>query len=327
MGTRPVATIVSSAKLGAIHQRLFDFLGGMPATSRDLLAASLLPAGIDTPQPAPRCRNDFYWLLFPEWLAPDAGEPLDDALWAQYCVYALLRVQDDVIDGDAPDPHLAVVANHLSLEAGRALRRHFDAASEIWCWYETVMAETSDALVAIDHRQARPQRRGENDLPLFARLSRCLSLGMRAALLLVRPEADWQRWLELFDHLAIAGQILDDFHDMKGDLAQGHLNYAAWFLTRPVFSSSVEATEAVIASNLATSDRLSQLFAGVRRHLDAAGKLLVEVDDARFAAYMGRFKRTVDGLEASLAERHDHLFGARSVRPDPVSASYTPSYF
>lgn len=327
MGSRPAATIEGSVKLGAIHRRLFDFLDRMPAHSHDLLATSLLPAGLDTPPPQPQstaqCRNDFYWLLFPEWMAPEGGEALDDVLWAQYCIYGLLRIQDDVIDGDAPDPHLAVAGNHLALESGRVLRRHFDSESEIWAWYGTAMAQTSDALVAIDRRQGRSQRQGENDLQLFAHLSRCLTVAMRAAVLLVTPEDHWRRWLQVLDHLAIAGQILDDFHDLKGDLARGSLNYAAWFLTHPVFSPHVEATEAVIASNLATSDRLSHLFDQVRRHLDGAAGLLRAADDPRHAAYVARFHRTVDRLEFTVAERHGKLFGGAAAPTRAVVASYT----
>ncbi len=89
------------------------------------LAARLLPAS-SCPGPAPP-HEGFYWLQIAEWLADGFGlratwagkELFDELCWIQYLVYALFRVQDDLVDGEATDPLLAVEDNRLMVEAAR----------------------------------------------------------------------------------------------------------------------------------------------------------------------------------------------------------------
>lgn len=316
-----VARVARSASLGAIHQRLHAFLGGLPSGSRSLLSDSLLPAGADSPEPTSICRNDFYWLLIPEWLAVGEHEGLSDILWAQYCLYCLLRCQDDVVDGDSRKLHLTVAANLLVVEAASTLRQVVRPTSPFWPWHDEALAATSCALIELDARQSSPARDGHGDLALYARLSRCLTLATRA-IHLDRGAEDWSRWSTLLDHLAVAGQILDDFHDLETDLRRGKYNFAAWFLTRPVLASTVEAVEAIIASNVATTDRLHGLFGCVHAQLDAAAALLHPGDDSRIHAYVARFQRTTHQLEKAIGFRQHRLL----VAPPTPSVAPAPSY-
>jgi hypothetical protein len=331
MSGRPATVSAPASALDTIHQRLAEFLGEMPAPTRSLLAATLLPAAENPDAAAPgvsgaeasTCRNDFYWLLIPEWLAGARDESLDDILWGQYCLYCVFRAQDDVVDGDADDPHLAVAANVFAMEAFRALSRHLDPTSGFWDGYRESMATTSHALIAIDRRQSTPVRDGRSDPHDYAALSRCLTVATQAVVTLTEHVADWPRFSTLLDHLAIAGQILDDFHDMRSDLAGGRYNHAAWLMTRPVFGGTAEATEAIIASNLATTDRLSEVFGAIERHIVAAESLVVHGDPPELAGYLGRFRRTVDGLRRSVAARQRRLFPGCRAQSGPSSASYT----
>jgi hypothetical protein len=324
MGARPAAKErPTSTALDAVHQRLYEFLDRMPASSRALLAASLLPAGDGPPVPDAGCRNDFYWLLIPEWLAGEAVDELADILWAQYCLYALFRAQDDAVDDATVPAHLAVAANRLATEASRRLQVHFSSSSPLWDWYHGAIEATSGALIEIDHRQSEAARDGEADLRLYAALSRCLTVATRAVHLLQPTVGDWRRWSRLLDHLAVAGQILDDLHDLQTDLRSGRHNFAAWLLTRPVFARSIEATEAIVASNLATTDRLAELFAHVHRHLAGAAALLTASDDPRVKSYVARFQRTTGRLEARMTSRHQRLFSPPPRQSTQRASAYT----
>ena len=144
MTARPAVAMAGA--LDEIHERLAEFVARLPASSRALLAAALLPAaahGGDSGPARAACRNDFYWLLIPEWLARGQVAMVDEILWAQYCVYCQFRTQDDVVDGDADDPHLAVAANVLACEAGRALARALPGRHRFWAHYHDAIATTS----------------------------------------------------------------------------------------------------------------------------------------------------------------------------------------
>lgn len=307
MISRPAAGAGETTALGVIHQRLYEFLGQLPEHSRELLADSLLPAGHGSSAVNPASRNDFYWLLFPEWLAAKDEQRLRDVLWAQYCLYCLLRVQDDVVDGDAKSLHLAVAGNLLASEATRALAPHFDAASPLWEYLRRAVDTTSTALIEIDRRQLVPERNGLDDLPLYAKLSRCLTVATYAVLLADGRDREWPLVARVLDQLAVAGQLLDDFHDLEQDLTAGCYNFAAWHLTRPVFARSAEAVQAIVASNLATSGRLAEMLAHARRPIIEAEKLLESQPDSRFTDYVARFRRTVDAIEESFGERRQQL--------------------
>ncbi len=100
----------------------------------------------------------------------------------------------------------------------------------------------------------------------------------------------------------MAAQIVDDLHDLRDDLARGRINYAAWYLARPVFGTTAEAIEAVVASNVVGGKRLAELLAVATGLLDEAADLLPPSLCPRCHACLREYR---DGLSA-LGEHTHH---------------------
>ena len=273
------------ARTAGVHEpqdlqaRLRGFLERSSQGEGRGLAERLLP----TPsghQPARRSPQEgFYWLQISRWLAdsfrltstPEGRALLDDLHWIQYCVYGVFRVQDDLIDGETADTRLAVQTNHLLVEASRCAARQFDGDSPFWEVFRETIDATSRAIVTLDRLQRRPERPPHAELELYRDLAACLKIAAAGVCIGAGRDGDWHQLISpALDRLAVAAQIVDDLRDVSDDLADGRINYVAWYLSRPVFAASAEAIEAVVASNLATTDRPTRLLGSAVRLLDDA---------------------------------------------------------
>ena len=269
------------------------------------LAERLLPtpsSGRPTRLPP---EEGFYWLRISRWLADsfrlsdDAGGRalVADLQWIQYCVYAVFRVQDDLVDGEAADARLAVEANHLLIEASRCAARHFDGGSPFWELFGRAVDATSSAIVELDRLQRSPDRTPDRELDLYRDQAACLAIAAAGAAIAAGREGDWRHRISpALDRLAVAAQIVDDLRDVGEDLAEGRINYVAWQMSRPVFAATPEAMEAVVASNLATTDRLSEVLGTAGRLVDEAVDLVPATLCARAHAYLREYRDGLAGL-------------------------------
>ena len=292
----------------ALQERLRGLLARSSRGARRRLAERLLPTP-SAGRPARRPPEEgFYWLRVSRWLADsfrltasaEGRALLGDLHWIQYCVYCVFRVQDDLVDGDAADPRLAVAANQLLVEASRCAARHFAGESPFWAVYRDTIDATSRAIVDLDRLQRTAERPPHAELELYENLAACLKIAAAGVAIAAGRTGDWRnRVSPALDRLAVAAQIVDDLRDLGDDLAQGRINYVAWFMSRPVFATTAEAIEAVVASNLATGDRLSRLMASAGRLLDEAGERVPPTLCPRTHAFLRDYR---DGL-VELGER------------------------
>lgn len=261
--------------------------------------------------------RDFPWLLVPRWLAgsfglstTDAGSKLlADLCWIQFCVFGMFRAQDDLVDGDVEDPLLAVEANRLMVEASTCAARLFEGDSLYWTVFSDSIDATSRAMVEIDRLQRSPERPPHAELDLYVDLAACLKIAAAGVAVAAGREREWRNAISpALDRVAVAGQILDDVYDIEDDLSEGRINYAAWCLGRPVFGASPEATAAVVASNVATTDRLDLLLAAARELLDEAAELLPPEVCPRTHAYLVDYGLSLGALAQSLEDRRRLLF-------------------
>ena len=288
-----------------LHQRLRAlFERAAPEKSRQVLDR-LLPASSNG-----HLREEgFVWLRFARALGSQLGldstadgrRRLDDLCWMQYCVFAVFRLQDDLLDGETDDATLAVQANHLLVEAARTAARHFAGDSPFWTVFQNGIDQTAEAIVELDVLQRSDDRMGETELDLFARQAACLKLAIAGVAIAAELEETWGAQLSpAFDGLAVAAQMIDDLQDIRDDLTKGRVNHAAWFLSHPVIADTPEAIEAVVASNLATTDRLDHFLTEARRRMDRG----LDVLDSEFTA-----------LRSELTDYRDALFEvAREIR-------------
>ncbi len=292
-------------------QRLIDTSG---PEGEGRLAGRLLPASSLTDATPPY--EGFYWLQAAEWLA-DAFDRrstacghrfFEDLCWVQYCVYATFRVQDDLVDGDTRDPLLAVEANRLLVEASRCAARHFEGSSPFWSVFQGSIEATSRAIASLDELQRTAEREPHKELKLYVDLAACLRIAAAAMAIGADREELWeQRIAPALDRLAVAGQILDDLQDLEEDLRAGRLNYAAWSLGRPIFGATPEATLTVIASNLATGERLAELLDVPKRLVAEAAEVLGRTVCPPLHAYLLRYRDGVDAVESEMSARRDML--------------------
>ena len=293
-----------------LHERLRQLLWRSSQDGGRHLIERLLPAP-PANSGAPSLRHDgFYWLLTPEWLADSFGLTsreagrglLAELCWIQYCVYALFRIQDDLVDGDTRDTKLAVQANHLLVEAGRCSARHFGGSSPFWDVFQKTIDTTSRTILRLDDLQRSPGRPPGIERQLYAELSACLKIASAGVTLAAGRESDWEKRISpALDNVAVAAQIVDDLWDLRDDLASGQINYAAWYLSRPVFGATPDAIATTVASNLVTTDRLAGLLGEAVEEMDEAIERLGPEMCPCFHAYLNDYRNDV----IKLGERID----------------------
>lgn len=312
-----VANPLRGHTLSDLQGRLQGFLQRSSRHNADRLAERLLPTQLSESPPFEK--PSFHWLFIAEWLADAFGLSstaagralLDDLCWIQYCVYGLFRAQDDLVDGDIEDPLLVVEANQLLVEAASCAARHFEGTSRFWGIFRETIDSTSRAIVQLDALQRAPDRVAHAELELYSDLSACLKIAAAGVALAAGRKREWGTGISpALDRVAVAAQILDDLHDIQDDLAGGRINYAAWYLGRPVFGSTPEAIEAVVASNLATTDRLESLLAGARGLLDEAADLLSPAICPRTHAYLIEYGQGIGALGQNIEDSRVALFSA-----------------
>ncbi len=283
------------------------------------LAERLLPTA-PSGQPARRPPEEgFYWLRISRWLAEsfrltataEGRALLAELHWIQYCVYGVFRVQDDLIDGETADSRLAVGTNHLLVEASRCSARHFAGGSPFWTVYRQAIDDTSRALVSLDRLQRTPARPPHVELELYRDQAACLKIAAAGVCLAAGRWGDWRHRISpALDRLAVAAQIVDDLRDLSDDLADGRINYAAWYLCRPVFAASPEAIEAVVASTLATSDRPSRLLARAGQLLADAAVQVPPTLCRRTHDFLRGYRQGLDELDERIRLHRQALLSA-----------------
>ena len=291
--------------------------GAIPALAERLLPT---PSSGRPRRMAPE--EGFYWLRVSRWLAdsfrltasPEGRALLADLHWIQYCVYAVFRVQDDLLDGEAADTRLAVETNHLMVEASRCAARHFPGDSPFWEVFRETIDATSRAIVELDSLQRSPDRPPGRELELYRDQAACLKIAVAGVCIAAGREGDWRHRISpALDRLAVAAQIVDDLRDVSDDLAEGRINHVAWYLCRPVFPASAEAIEAVVAASLATTDRLGLLMDSVARRVDEALELLVPTLCARSHAFLREYRDGLTALDEQIARGRAKLIASERL--------------
>jgi hypothetical protein len=178
-----------------------------------------------------------YWRLLPVWLArANGGIPksvLNDVLWAQYCLYKAIRIQDDLFDGDAALPALIYVSDQFLIEAERVFARQFEKSSPFWRHYRHALRTTTQAIVEVDELQQQSTSSPARVLALYPQVNAIFGVGPLAVCLFSKRR-HLRRLSRLTASFAVIGQLLDDFKDLKQDLDRKRYNAAALLLLRKV---------------------------------------------------------------------------------------------
>ena len=246
---------------GPLLRRTRAFVRSRPAPTRRVLEDYLRRGSGGRPSAwmAP------YWMVLPRWLAAKFGAPapriVGDIVWGQYCLYAYVRMHDDVMDGQGASAGLVIAAETFLVEAERTCAAHV-RDDAFWRFFRNSLEETAHGILEVDARQRRARYLFAACSPPTRGVAAIFKVGS-AAICLPRRRKELERVGRCADHLAIAGQLLDDLEDVDEDSSNGRQNAAARLLLG-------RDTDRPIARAIVTAQGSETLLTMVEREVEKA---------------------------------------------------------
>jgi hypothetical protein len=287
--------------LAGVERRLSRHVRSWPEVTRRALAP--YAGGRPARQTLTATERERYWTLLPQWLWSAGGggkgaadrDFLDDVLWAQYCLFLFVRIHDDLLDGQARDASLVFVADDLLVECQRTFAAHLPRMR-----FQALLLEhletTFRAILRVDALQARPAGMSEAALPLYASVSAIFKVGSAAVCLKRGRWKLFPRVAAFCDHMAIAGQILDDLFDVEEDLDRGRFNFAANVLL-PGRAARAAHRSRHLARGVLRENGVARLLASVLRHVDQAGDAIAPARIPGVGRCLDTMRRQLDRLD------------------------------
>ena len=260
-----------------------------------------------------------YWILLPLWLeskyqaAPQKSAEtfFADVLWAEYCLFLSLRLQDDIFDLQTDKFSLLFAANLVFLEAEDVLSRYFDCSSEFWTTFRQCQRQSSCAIAENANLHQSLQRSPGKLLAGYAKVASIFDIGLAAICIFCERQDDLPHLTKFSAAMAIAGQIIDDLEDIEEDLNGGKYNYAVQRLLRQCNTNTIdpETILAIVGKEMLLSEGLSALCGEIRRHLTLAEKAIKPLGLPEAVRMVQWYKMGMDQMqERLLIGRVDWIF-------------------
>jgi len=224
-----------------------------------------------------------YWTMLAPALAGSKGPRrvapcfVRDVLWAQFCLFLFVRIQDDLFDGQAEDKRLIYAADQFLIEAERTFGRYFARSSRFWCLLHQALETSTRAILRVDQLQQEEGGSPAELLEAYAQVAEIFKVGTAAVCLKMRRPRDLMALSRFADEMAVAGQIFDDLEDVEEDLRRCRLNYVAKRLLDGHPTEPAQAMERV-AREIVLGDGALRILSEVERHLGLAAVALGDVD-------------------------------------------------
>src|SRR5512139_3504209 len=143
-----------------------------------------------------------YWLLLPLWIWKTQArharpQLLNDVLWAQYCLYLAVRINDDLLDGQAKSANLLSASRAFLVEGEKTFRTCFPRPSPFWQYYRSCIRTTRSAILRVQMMQKDPHTEPSRLLQEYSRVSAIFKVGSFALCTLLRHR-DWMPEISLF---------------------------------------------------------------------------------------------------------------------------------
>ena len=289
-----------------LDERLAAFLKSWPpAIVEDI--SGYFRAGRPPAAPRRAGRDDRSWTLLPMWLQARARGAasnradalfLHDVLWGQYCLFLFVRIHDDLFDGQARSPALMFVADALLVESERSFAKHL-RPGPFWDLFRDLVDRSLRAILEVDVLQRTPGGMRRESLDVYARVSSIFKVGSAAVCAKYRRTREFRHVSAFADHIAVAGQIVDDVMDVQEDLDRGRFNVAA---TQFGLGETANAGDRrrQIAHAVLIEDAVGSLVAEAKRHLDEAVASIRPVGLPQAIAYVNRSRRRLRAFTADL---------------------------
>jgi hypothetical protein len=291
--------ILSVNAVRFLLRRTRAFVRSTPAPARQITGRYFRSRGS---RRRPKGWTDPYWLLLPHWLADKFNGPprrvVDDLLWGQYCLFAYVRMRDDVMDRQATGASLVFAADGFLVEAERVFAQHVREEA-FWAFFRRALERTAHGILEVNARQRRAGGSLPPMLAAYARVSEIFKVGSAAICLPERRRKELVRVERFADELAIAGQLLDDLEDVREDLADGRWNGAARILLAHI-PPAQRSADHHLARALVSGRPLETLLAVVERHTQTAGRAVAPLRLPGADQYVERIAREMADLRAQL---------------------------
>jgi hypothetical protein len=261
-------------------------------------------------------RLPHYWLLLPSWLfhrynsakrRPEVRTDfLSDVLWGQYCIYLLVRMQDDLLDGQAHSLSLQFAADQFFIESEQTFSQHFRKESSFWRIFREYFRLTTRAVMEVDRLERQPGKMTRSRLSAHAKVCSIFKLGAAAVCMKCRRKKHLPAICRFSDELAISGQILDDLEDLEDDLLRGRFSYVANVVLEVDRKRSRLRGDPMrrIVEGIFINDGMANVLKEVKRHLSRAREAIEPVG-------ISPAERYVDDIAASLSDFEDRLHKTR----------------
>ncbi len=255
--------------------------------------------------------------LPPYWVALASGfgrsrhlhiRTVDDMLWATTCLAHAIRIEDDLLDGDAIIDVAIFAPALLYVEADHLFSRYFAHQSKFWNSYHRLIRSTIEGIALASEAQRSPKNSPRRLAHLYIRECDLFIIPLTALCHLLRSLSPLPRLVKAAQHLAVVGQAVDDLVDIEPDLQAGRENLAALFLlgNRRTPGAAHDALRQRIAQTLLFSNRLRKFFAFLHRHIICA-------EEAIAALHLSGADRYIISYRSSLLAWEEALQGERSA--------------
>jgi len=241
---------------------------------------------------------------------------VNDILWGQYCLFLCIKIHDDLYDRHTNRPSLIYAGDEFLLKANRVFSLHFRASSSFWDFFYSSLRESLRAIVALNDLQLSGNARGAELLKYYTKEYSLCKIGSYAICLQGRRSADFSQVSAFSDEMAVIGQVVDDLQDIKEDIEDGRLNYAAGFLLRGEESRNLTSRQLLkrIARDLLLTDASTRLFRQLHRRLSRAEKLIRPLRLSNASEYLDFYRMSLDNMEDRLhRQRVELLFRSRTT--------------
>ena len=305
----------------ALRSRLAAFLRSWPGTMTRTFRQEV---GVRPPgrraRPSPGPTRGPIWLELPGWLLeryepgfrrdPRSRRMLDAILWGQYCLFLVVRIQDDLFDGHVRQPSLLFAADQFLIESQRVFAEDLRSGPAFGRIYRQCLRDTTLAIVEIDRLQRSRRGVGAASLDHCSRQSSIFKVAPAWLCLRFRRMKEYPRISRFLDGIAVADQILDDLTDMEEDHRGGRLNFAVRRLMEGAGQSRKRGRKPPLlraAEGALFHDGLSDLFSSVRQRIDAASAAISPLRISPAEDYIRRFRAGLDRYEGDIHRRRVRL--------------------
>ena len=250
-----------------------------------------------------------YWILLPIWLSSaysgnkrsgkTLGGFIKDILWAQYCLFLFVRIQDDLFDKHVSSQSLIFISNRFLLEAERKFSIYFAVRSSFWKIYRAHLRETTLAIQHVDKLQRSLNAKPRHLLVAYAKVNAIFKTASIAVCLKYDRMRDFEYIQQFADEVATGSQILDDFEDIVEDLHRKRFNYAANVILRsaPRTKDARGTNPDRIARSLVFTPAGTELLTEVRDRLARGYDALKPLGIAEAGEFSEAYRRSLDAIQ------------------------------